>query len=176
MSTATPDIVAKALRDLARERDLLRADETEAAAQAAIREVRTRESSIDGRMSQIQQAQFAIKALDAKIGDESTWREHLCVARPVLVEELRALPSRIRDPKLLALQNNVTRSLLSLDHGLVGDRFWLTGSRLGQLLADLGYTPAPLTPNSNQVVGEFPWFGSLKEIDKRLVKLRTDRA
>jgi hypothetical protein len=169
----TTDIDA-ALADLERQRAAIDPVSAEQAARATADAIATRASELDNKILVIKQSTLTINALNARIAADEKWREHLGTAREVLVTEMRALPNRIRDPQTLAVSNGLTRSLLSLDHGLVGgDRFWLTNSRLGQLLAERGYVAGPTI--ENQVVGECPWFGSLKEIDARQKQLRAER-
>jgi hypothetical protein len=99
-----------------------------------------------------------------------TWVRHLNAWRTTLCTELLALPLRIRDAKTLRVQRNLTLSIKTIDFGLdvitdSGDD--VTTLRLGELMIASGF--------AIDSAGALPWFGSLKEVDRRLKAIERRR-
>ena len=112
--------------------------------------------SATGRMAELPPAE------KKWIDDLTTWRQTLC-------DELLALPPRIRDKAEMGRQQNLTLSIRVIDFGLgvLNDPGYdLTTLRLGQLMRASGYEPRDADPTRNYS-GVMPWFGSMKEIERR---------
>lgn len=174
MATEAPTIDT-VLADLQRQREQLDPDSAEAQARQVANEIATAASALDNRIGAIRSMTITVKACDAKIAAELQWRETLCVIRAELCKELLALPPRIRDPKLLGVQQNLTLSITVIDRGMAldGSGHSLNTLRLGQLMLEHGFHEGPRI--ENQTYGQLPWGGSMREVETRLKKVRGER-
>jgi hypothetical protein len=134
-----------------------------------------RRNTLDQR---IMQAKAAHRTLAALAEPDPLWEERLNAWRPQLCDELLALPPRIRDPKLLGLQRNLTLSIRCIDFGpdvLSNSGYSLTTLRLGELMREAGYEAQGADPRLN-FAGMMPWHGSIKEVEHRVKDVERRRA
>ncbi len=126
----------------------------------------------------LRQAHTATATLAELHEPDSTWAERLHVWRQTLCDELLALPPRIRDPKLLGVQQNLTLSIRVIDFGptvLKETLYDLTALRLGALMSEAGFEVVGADPLRN-FSGVMPWHGSIKEVEHRMKDVERRRA
>ena len=116
---------------------------------------------------------LTLAELEAERDREQTWLANSTAWRAPLCDELLAIKSPIRNPKILGVKRNLELSILTIDRGtgvLVGTGYDLTNLRLGELMGAWGFAPVGADPARN-FAGELPWFGSMKEVAQRLEDL-----
>ena len=125
-----------------------------------IADLQQRRRSLDYRLSTARIAQRTIDEGESFV----PWHAHLHEWRAVLCSELLALPPRIRDTHLLAVQRSLDLSIQVIDFGidlLDGTGLALVDLRVGELIAAAGYEPGT-------------WQGSLPEVE--LIAARREAA
>jgi hypothetical protein len=131
----------------------------------------------DRDLAQFNKAVAAVATLGTA-EDDARWRDQLIAFRAALQSDLLAQKPVIRDPHRLGVAKNLTLSIEAIDYGpqvFAGTGWSLENSRLGALLIAAGYVMVDADPSSNYV-GRLPWFGSLREVEKRITDLATQRA
>jgi hypothetical protein len=129
------------------------------------------------RLSAIHTATAALASLPPAAPDQE-WLDHLNAWHRTLCEELRALPSTIRDAKTLGVQKNLILSIRAIEHGpdvANGTGYDLTNLRLGALMREAGFEPTGADPDRNYS-GVMPWFGSLSQVERRVTDWQKQRA
>jgi hypothetical protein len=138
--------------------------------------------------TQRQHAERTLANFDATVaryrslGDVETdtrWRAELTAWRQALCDELMTIKSPVRDAVTMGRRTNLTLSIKVIDFGLdkaLSDSgYALTNLRLGELMRESGYEVTGADPNTN-AVGTLPWYGSLREVERRLSSLAQQRA
>ena len=129
------------------------------------------------RMTAIYAASSMLANLPA-IGPDQEWLDHLVAWRKTLGDELRALPSTIRDSHTLGLEKNLKLSIQVIAFGpdmTNGSGYDLTTLRLGALMREAGFEPVG-ADSDRHYSGIMPWFGSLSEVERRISEGKTQYA
>jgi hypothetical protein len=170
----TPDTIADAqCADLEKQLAALR---DEADIHHELETNQHRRALLEARLETIRFSSHTLKTLDPKIAAETEVRDVLTACRTTLCDELLACPQRPRTARDFGKERNLSLSIQVIDRGigvLTDTGFALSTLRLGQLLRDAGYVEGPRI--ENQIAGDFPWFGSLPEVERRLQLLLAQR-
>ena len=146
-------------------------------AEQEIDECVARMDLLNQRSTAIQVASTALAGLPP-VTPEQEWLDNLMTKwRPVLCDELLSIKSPIRDAYTLGVQTNLSLSIRVVDFGLgvlKDTGYDLTTLRLGQLMREAGFEPAGADPDRHYV-GVMPWFGSLPEVERRIMNLQKER-
>jgi hypothetical protein len=109
-----------------------------------------------------------------RLATETQCQSHLVAWRQALSDELAALaPSTKHD---LGVQQNLSLSIQAIDRGegvVKGTGYGLETLRLGTLMREAGYKPAPTI--EGHAFGRLPWAGSLPEVTDRIAALTKQR-
>lgn len=127
-------------------------------------------------MSAIQTAATALASLPSP-DDDQEWLDRLNRWRKPLCDELLQIKSPVRDPRTQGVQRNLMLSIRCIDFGtgeFASSGYSLETSRLGELMMQGGFQLVGADERTN-AVGTLPWFGGVREVEKRLAKLNRRR-
>lgn len=131
-------------------------------------------AALDGHINSARAAVAALAAL-APIDPEREWQNFLTASRKTLCDEFEAIPRPVRGDHDLGVSINVRLSILWIDRGpQASTGYVLETLRLGALMKEAGYVAAPA--EEGQIFGKLPWYGSLREVEKRIARLERERA
>lgn len=139
-----------------------------------------RRALLDLRANAIVRASARLAALaeaDAVAAADQKWLEYLAAWRQFLCDEFLALPPRIETRNDEGKYQNLKLSITAIDRGLgvlKGSGYALETLRLGALMRDSGFQPAPAV--DGQAFDRLPWYGSVAETEDRIKDLGKERA